>query len=1040
MDVLTLRDLLDRPIERGDWFRAAGLSDVERASRNLAGMAEAGIPLDLLAVIADQLAAALPHAGDAHQALDRLETFVRNARSPLALAALFERDPTAVEECVFVCGASARLGEILATDPESYDLLRLTEGLPVAREALIADLTSEVDALHDERDIAASLRRFERRETLRIAYGDLVRGLPQQVVARQNAYVADAVLEAALRSVRKKLEASRGVPRLSDGRAAGFVALAMGNLGGSELDYSQEIELVFLYEGDGQTDGPRRTSNAEFFERLASALLKLLVEPTEFGKGYRVDLRQRPNGIAGPIVHSVDQAYRYYDLQGRTWERQAYVKARPAAGSTDLGQAFLARLAPWVYRRYLSRADVSGIKALKRKIELRAEREGGAPRDPMLCRGGALDVEFAVQFLQLLNGGELEEIRVASLLEALDALARTGCVTEQERSQLASGYDFLRTIAHRLQLTFDRETKALPDDPTELARIAKLVGSRGEAAAFDVEQFDARFAQATTENRAILDRLLREAFADDQPVDPAVDLVFDPHPAATFVEQALAAYGFRDVQSAYANLVALSHERNPFLSTRRCRHFLASIVTPLLTAISQSPDPDATLVNLARVSESLGGKGVLWELFNFNPATLELYVRLCGSSDYLSGILTSSPGMIDELLDSLLLDRLPTREGLRRELEELTRNAEDPEPILHSFKNMHHLNIGVRDVLGKEDLQATHRALADVAEVCLERLIAIERRRTEERLGVPTIVDDEGGSRRCELFVLGLGKLGAREPNYHSDLDVLFLYEGDGTTRHRNPSRQTTNRHFFSELAQRIVKVCNERGPYGRLFDLDARHGPAGREGPLAVSLEDFSRHFAEENAPLRERQALLKARVIAGPAEWREGVAILVEEAVRGVPWRREFAESIRLLRYRMEENATDRNLKRGSGGTVDIEFAVQMLQLKAAEERPESLVPGTLEAIEALKSAGSLADDLARTLAENYRFLRTVESCLRLMNASARHDLPQDEGELKRLAYLLREPDEAALAERCARVRAQNRELFEAIFAEECGEHATA
>lgn len=1040
MDVLTLRDLLDRPVERGDWFLAAGLTDPERASQNLAGMAEAGIPLDLLAVVAEQLATALPRTGDPHRALDRLETFVRNSRSPLALASLFERDPTAVEEFVFVCGASERLGEILATDPESYDLLRLTEGMPVAREALIADLASEVEALHDERDVAASLRRFERRETLRIAYGDLLKRLPQGTVARQNAYVADAVLEGALRWALRKVEASRGVPRLPDGRAAGFVVLAMGNLGGSELDYSGEIELVLLYEGEGETDGARRTSNAEFFERVARNLLKLLVEPTEFGPGYRIELRQRPNGIAGPIVHSFDQAYRYYDLQGRTWERQAYVKARPAAGSIELGQAFLSRLEPWVYRRYLSRADMSGIKALKRKIELRAERDGGAPRDPMLCRGGARDVEFAVQFLQLLNGGELEEVRVPNVLEALDALAQTGCVTEQERSQLAEGYDFLRTVAHRLQLTFDREAKTLPEEEDDLARLAKLIGSRSEDGSLSVEQFEERFAQAAKTNRVILDRLLHEAFADDQPVEPAVDLVFDPHPSETFIEQSLTPYGFRDVQGAYANLVALGHERNPFLSTRRCRHFLASIVPRLLAAISQSPDPDATLVNLARVSESLGGKGVLWELFSFNAATLDLYVRLCGSSDYLAGILTSSPGMIDELLDSLLLDRLPTREGLRRELEELTRNAEDPEPILHSFKNMHHLNIGVRDVLGKEDLQATHRALADVAEVCLERLIAIERRRTEERLGVPTIVDEEGGSRRCELFVLGLGKLGAREPNYHSDLDVLFLYEADGTTRHRNPARATTNRHFFSELAQRIVKVCNERGPYGRLFDLDARHGPAGREGPLAVSLEDFTRHFAEEGAPLRERQALLKARVIAGPAEWREGVAILVEEALRGVPWRQEFAESIRLLRYRLEENATDRNLKRGSGGTVDIEFAVQMLQLKAAEKRPEVLVPGTLDAIEALRSAGALSESLARSLAENYRFLRTVESCLRLMNASARHDLPQDEGELKRLAYLLREPDEMNLAERCARVRAQNRELFEAIFAEECGERATA
>ena len=393
----------------------------------------------------------------------------------------------------------------------------------------------------------------------------------------------------------------------------------------------------------------------------------------------------------------------------------------------------------------------------------------------------------------MLNGGDLPEIRTGNTLLAMAKLEQAGCLTSQERTILEEHYGFLRRIEHRLQIMFDLQTHTLPESDEELRKVAIRSGYLPTPQISALDAFQADFKRKTELNRKILDHLLHDAFGGDEVAEPEVDLVLDPDPSEASVREILGRHGFQDVSAAYRNLMDLSTERISFLSTRRCRHFLASIAPRLLQAIAATPDPDATLVELSRVSDSLGGKGVLWELFSFNPPSLRLYVHLCATAPYLSNILTSSPGMIDELLDSLMLDKLPTLELLEAMLADLSRGAEDLDPILHSFKNSMHLRVGVRDILGKEDIQSTHRALADIAEVCLQQVTLREYYRLVEKYGEPTLVGaaSSGGEkegRPCEFLILALGKLGGREPNYHSDLDVVFLYEGDGVTQHRHPT------------------------------------------------------------------------------------------------------------------------------------------------------------------------------------------------------------------------------------------------------------
>ena len=1033
-----LRRYLDSPTEAEAWLRSWNLNDLHHAHANLVSMATAGLTLDLLSVVCNCLAEQLPLTSDPDMALNNLDRFVAAARSPLALGSLFERDRDALPILLQIFSTSQYFSDLLIRDPGGYDLLRMTDGQPVHRDVLVAELASEVDALADAVAVSTALRRFKRRETLRIAYGDLIRGQSLETVASQISFLADAIVEASVRFTRRQLEEKRGRPRRPDGQPARFVALAMGKLGGVELNYSSDIDLVFLYECEGKTDGPRPTSNVEFFDRLARDVVKLLTEPTELGYAYRVDLRLRPEGERGPVAHSLEAALSYYDVLGRTWERQAYVKARPVAGDRDLGGEFLESLEPWIYRRYLSLADITGIKALKRRIENRVIVEGDESKNVKTGRGGLRDIEFAIQFLQLLNGGDLPELRTGNTVEAIAQLENVGCLTHQERLLLDENYRFLRKIEHRLQIMFDLQTHLLPDEPGEMRKLAIRMGYRDAPQKTALAAFEADYQAKTAVNRRILDHLLHDAFGDDAQTEPEVDLVLDPDPPPEKIAAVLGRYPFRDVQLAYQNLVSLATEKLRFLLTRRCRHFLASIAPRLLKAIAATPDPDSTLVNLEKVSDSLGGKGVLWELFSFNPPSMNLYVELCSSSPYLSSILISNPGMIDELMDSLVLNKLSTRELLSETLDELSRGAEDLEPILHSFKNTMQLGVGVRDILGKEDVHATTAALSDVAETCIEAIARSEYRKLVAKWGQPTIASGPRTGERSEFAILALGKLGGRELNYHSDLDLVFLYEADGPTFHgpraRRSATTTTNQHFYSELGQRIIKICSRLGPYGKLYEVDLRLRPTGKSGALATTFAEFARYFAEGAGQLWERQALTKARVAIAAPEVIESLRDVVARAAYDHPWHSGQAEAIRDMRRRMEENAPSSNIKRGPGGIVDIEFVVQMLQLKHGRDNPAIRNPNAMAALGLLHQHGYLNSEDYEYFMTSYRFLRTIESRLRLMQAPTRV-LPDDPIELAKLARALGYSDGAELQAESRHYLRRNRERFDALIAAEAG-----
>jgi glutamate-ammonia-ligase adenylyltransferase len=540
-----------------------------------------------------------------------------------------------------------------------------------------------------------------------------------------------------------------------------------------------------------------------------------------------------------------------------------------------------------------------------------------------------------------------------------------------------------------------------------------------------LDQFLKDLRDKTTLDRTILNHLLHQAFADTespQEGEPEADLILDPDPDEATVRGVLGRYPLRDPVKAFANLSQLARESVPFLSSRRCRHFLASIAPQLLRAVAETPDPDEALTQLERVSASLGAKAVLWELFSHNPPILKLYVELCAGSPFLSGLLINNPGMIDELLDSLVLNQPRTAHELRVELAELCRGASDPEPILHSFQDKEILRIGVGDLLGKADIRTTTAALSDVAETVLNQVVELVEPEVQAKLGEPDFP---------RAVLLGLGKLGGREISYHSDLDLLLVYEADGST-----SRGEPNSHYFTELAQRVIRTMSHMGPMGRLYAVDMRLRPTGKSGSLVLPLAEFRRYFHGPACQLWERQSLGRARVIRGDAEFAGEVMGSAQDAMLGQAWRPGLVDELHSMRQKLEASAGPRSLKRGTGGIADVEFAVQLLQLKHGRERPEILQPNIWAALDALEAARLLPPAELQNLRDGYSFLRLVEARVRIVTDRPLTEVPANADDRGKLARRLGFDSPAAFLNALASTTSRIRRTYEAVISRERNE----
>jgi [glutamine synthetase] adenylyltransferase / [glutamine synthetase]-adenylyl-L-tyrosine phosphorylase len=969
-------------------------------------------------------------APDPDLALAGVERFVDGA-------AELPAEPDLLEALALLSGASRMIPALLARAPHllrraarSPALLRPRTEAELRR--FLARATRRISP-DDAAAFHALLRRVRAREIVRISLRDLRRARVREVTGELSA-LATACLDAAIRFHDRRLRARHGAPEGLEGReaGAGFCAVAMGKLGAGELNFSSDIDLVYVYDRDGQTIGERSVTHFAYYAKLAELVTEAIAKPTEDGFVFRVDLNLRPDGQNGPIVNSVRAAELYYQSFGRTWERNALVKARPAAGDLAAGEELLRQLEPFIWRRSLDLGVVSEIQAMKARIDARAGAEG--KDDLKLGKGGIREAEFFVSALQLLHAGrdQTRALRERAVLPALERLLFAGVVPAKDRDELADAYLFLRRAEHRVQMVDGAQTHRLPPAGERLG-LARAMGY------VDEEAFDAALA-GHRERVARLFAGLLGTGAGEAPLDPELALLADPEVEAPRRAEIATRLGLGDPDRAIAAIDAMARRSTPF---SRLGDPAAAVA--LLADALGTPDPDQALSHLSDFATALRNPEPYFRMLAEHRRIARLLLSLFGTSDFLSKRFVRHPELIDLLLRDDQVTLQKDRETFQREARDRLA-AVDPSLALDDvlerrlgelrrYKNEEVLRIAIHDIAGTIDLPSIAGQLTALAEVCLEECLTLAEAEARAKDVLPA----------GRLCVLGMGKLGGRELGYHSDLDLIFLYPGGAGA----PGYER-----YARLAQRLMSFLQMPLREGRLYQIDTRLRPSGNQGALVIGAEGFIRYHMGDALPggaardraagavrsqLWERQALLRARHVAGdPGLFAEIEEKVLVPAVYG---RREdraaLAAEIRRMRERMEselarEASHGKNPKTGHGGLVDVEFAAQFLQLAHGHDHPAIRTSSTPVALGALRAAGLLGSAHHEALARGYEFLRRVALRLRIVHDYAIDHLPERGPALQQLArrvgFYGPEAGSRFLAD-YGRVTARVREAFDAV-----------
>ena len=936
-----------------------------------------------------EVALGAPDEGDA---LRRAERFAEAAaQTGLDLDQL---DETALHIAGLACRLAPYLATLLTRDP--HRLVRVANDPCLRREKPREVLATEVGRtcahVRSAAELRAALRRVRADELVRLGVRELELGLDTEV-GRELARLADVCFDAAIAFHGAELKARYGAPLYTDDdgteREAMLSVIGMGKLGGEELNFSSDVDVIYVYSSDqGEVGG---LSLHEYFAKLCTQVTAAMSEVTEDDTVFRVDLRLRPEGGRGAIASSLDAMERYYESFGRPWERQAWIKARPCAGDPALGAAALAMLRPFVFPRLISPTVIDDVRELNKRIKRELVRGGGF--DVKNGEGGIREIEFFVQALQLIHAGKHPSIRVRGTLAALDALLFAGLVGDDEHLALWRAYRWLRHVEHVLQLEGGLQTQTVPDDDAARLRFAKRLGYDSDVA----------FAIELVKHTSEVSRLFATLGGDD---DDRADV--GPIVRGELSEEAeaaeLAQLGFRDVLAARAELARARRNAGSPLApgaSERAQRLGAA----LFAEVAASADPDQALRFFGDLMARRGAAWSVWRLLDETPPLVRLVGSLFGASAYLARTLIDTPELIDLLVELGLT--APTRTvqqiALDLDLRAATVDPDDPEAVwstVAEIKNGHVLRVGLADFGGALDALAVCVELTAIAEACLDRALAIVQSQLSVRYGPPP----QGG----KLAVLALGKLGGRELGYAADLDVVFVYSGDDD-----------DAEWFSRCAQRLLGALRQRTPRGRLYELDTRLRPSGTQGLLVTSLAGWTRYHRDE-ARLWERQALTKLRPVAGDRALGAQVERLAQDTVYGAPPAspRAIAEAVLMMRERIErELGHVGDLKTGTGGVMDVEFAAQYLQLVHGHAHPELRTTATEGALRAAAACGIAPPREIELLDQGYRFLRKIEHRLRVVNDQPIHRLPEARDELDKLARRSGFPDGGILLEHVER-----------------------
>ncbi|HTX18800.1 MAG TPA: hypothetical protein VMG34_09075 [Bacteroidota bacterium] len=890
--------------------------------------------------------------------------------------------PILLETLFLIFGSSQYFADVLIRDPELFRWLTATEILetPRSREDYSSLARQATDPLRTVGRKLNTLKRFHRREMLRIGVRDLLGLASLEGTTLELSNLADIVVGATAELVVNEMGEQYGARPETR-----WAIVGLGKLGGEELNYSSDIDLIALFDDDGEftTGAGVKMTYGEFYVRFVERVVETLSHPTEEGYFYRVDLRLRPDGKSGALIRSFASTMLYYESRGELWERQMLIKARGVAGNGELGSKFLNAISPFVYRRTFFENPAEEISRIKSRIESEA-----GEHNIKLQAGGIRDIEFIVQALQLINGGRTPSIRTGNTLAAIGLLSTNGLLSAPEASELREAYLFLRNLEHRLQMQEYAQTHSLPVTKRERTRVAARLG-------LTLEQLEGFLKLHRRNVRRIFDSV----FTRQARVQTSLDRFLAERPDSEFVRSYAAKYRLTKVEKATHALRRLMYGTT-LLGRKeypeRTRELFRKISEPLLAEAAGSVSPDTALTRCERILSSFPSPDTMYALCA-EGSFRKVFVTLCAESGLLANRFALSPDLAETILT-----------GIDPLLGESTATM-PPSQGLFRWKEREETKAIVRYLLSHRSEELLFRSLSVLATLTLA---AVEKR-ARTALKLPA---------SARFALLGLGKLGGEEIGVGSDLDVLFLFE----------AKKKSEGERYERLSARIMSDCSQAVGSGKLYDVDARLRPEGRNAPLAVAGEQYL-EYLHHRASLWERQSLTRARFVAGNRDFAEGMLGQIHEIVYRTPLPRDWSREIVSMRKRTEgrsriSSANYYDIKLGSGGMMDAEFAIQAIQLA----RGRSAHPSTnmYQLLDAYSEDPQVGRQVA-TLKKHYGFYRKVEASLQIGLNAKSHVIPSDEEALDYLSRLLKFASAAQFTTALRSALGETRKAFESVLA---------
>lgn len=902
--------------------------------------------------------------------LERWRDLAERAAEPrgAAMMALLDGPHAGLLRSIF--GNSPFLTHCTLTDPEA--VLAFADHGP---DRVVDDCLMAVEAPGTIAETDKLLRQTRRRLALVTALADLSGIWPLARVTAALSHFADAAIDCAL-GAHLKDAVNRGFLTAGpDGNLPrdGFIVLGMGKLGGGELNYSSDIDLIVFYDPDviatPDPDGLR-----ERVIRITRGMVASLQHRTADGYVFRVDLRLRPDPGSTPVAVSVPAALTYYESLGQNWERAAMIRSRAVAGDKFTGQAFLDELQPFVWRRSLDFATIQDVHSIKRQIYAQKGGEAVAVEghNVKLGRGGIREIEFFAQTQQLIFGGRNPTLRSANTMEALFALVEAGLVDEAAAKDLEAAYDFLRTVEHRLQMIDDQQTHSLPEDAEGLRRVAVFMG---------YQEPDA-FRHDLLHHLGRVEQHYARLFEEEAPLSSGPgNLVFtgadhDPETLAT-----LQTMGFRQAETVSTRIRAWHHGRYRATHSTRSRQLLTELVPTLLEALADTANPDEAFTRFDGFLSGLPTGVQLFSLFHAHPELLNLVAEVMGTAPRLASQLSRRPVLLDRVLSDESFERTRNHDDLVRSLDLALMSARDYEEVLDTCRRWagdQQFLAGVQFLRGTLDAVGMGQTLSTVADTVIDALIP----RVEEEFA-----KSHGHMPNGRFCVIGLGKLGGRELSATSDLDLVFVYSVDrGATEkaaiQSDGDRPLSASHYYARFAQRLFNALTSPTAEGKLYEVDMRLRPAGSKGPLASSLDAFV-SYQKDEAWTWEQMALTRARLVAGDRSLGDDVMDVVGASVRRERDTDELILAVADMRQRIAKEHGKDSIwasKNVRGGLVDIEFMAQYLMLRHTHRHPDVVSNNTADAFERMGAAGCIDADFAKDMAAAARLWQQVQALLRL------------------------------------------------------------